>query len=106
MPCRFRIARGGATLLRAVHAFGWRWQGQQYAEGRLCDGRAEHLELSGLTCAYAYRLTPEYPYMIGCFSGQVMRETHATIRQAMGPARVRASGQTLNHKSPTLDVTS
>jgi YHYH protein len=48
----------------------------------------------GLTYASAYRLTPEYPDTMGCFSGQVMRETQAAIRQAMGPARVRASGQT------------
>ncbi len=58
-----------------------------------CHGRAEQVSVSGLTYDYAYRLTHEYPYTIGCFTGRVPRATTAAIRAAMGPPRARGAGQ-------------
>jgi hypothetical protein len=43
--------------------------------------------VSGRTYGYAYRLTPEYPYTLGCFTDEVLQETRAAIRKAMGPPR-------------------
>ncbi len=52
-----------------------------------CHGRAEQVTVNGRTYDYAYRLTREYPYTLGCFTGQVQRSTMQTIRQTMGPPR-------------------
>ncbi len=54
-----------------------------------CHGRAESVTIDGRTYAYAYRLTQEYPYTLGCFVGQVERSTQQSIRHALGPPRLR-----------------
>ncbi len=54
-----------------------------------CHGRAETVTVDGRTYVYAYRLTQEYPYTLGCFTGQVQQSTRQSIRQAMGPPRKR-----------------
>jgi hypothetical protein len=54
-----------------------------------CHGRAEKVTVDGRTYDYAYRLTQEYPYTLGCFMGQLMPETRQSIRQSMGPPRQR-----------------
>ncbi len=41
-----------------------------------CHGRAERVEAGGRTYDYAYRLTEEYPYTLGCFVGQATRVAH------------------------------
>jgi YHYH protein len=58
-----------------------------------CHGRAERVTLNGRTYDYAYRLTQEYPYTLGCFSGEVQRSTMQAIRRAMGPPRRRNPNQ-------------
>lgn len=50
-----------------------------------CHGRAESVDVDGRHYSYAYRLTMEYPYTLGCFSGQVPAETRASIRRSLGP---------------------
>jgi hypothetical protein len=50
-----------------------------------CHGRAETVAVGGRTYAYAYRLTREYPYTLGCFVGEVQRRTLQDIRRSMGP---------------------
>ena len=54
-----------------------------------CHGRAETITVQGRPYDYAYRLTPEYPYTLGCFTGVVQRETRQTLRQSMGPPGAR-----------------
>jgi hypothetical protein len=54
-----------------------------------CHGRSEDVTIDGRTYDYAYRLTPEYPYTLGCYTGQVQRETIQSIRSVMGPPRQR-----------------
>jgi len=50
-----------------------------------CHGRTETVQVGDRTYDYAYRLTREYPYTLGCFHGEVQRSTRRAIRQAMGP---------------------
>lgn len=38
-----------------------------------CHGRAETVKVDGRTYDYAYRLTEEYPYTLGCFTGRAGR---------------------------------
>ncbi len=71
--------------------------GMRDASGRLltnadldaCHGRAEQVEVAGRRYDYAYRLTREYPYTLGCYTGQVMAATRQQLRQGMGPRRTR-----------------
>lgn len=55
-----------------------------------CHGRAETVRIDGRTYDYAYRLTREYPYTLGCFTGEVRAETRQAIRQGLGPRRAGA----------------
>lgn len=48
-------------------------------------GRAETVSVSGLTYDYTYRMTAEYPYIIGCFTGRVPAGIAQALRQGMGP---------------------
>ena len=52
-----------------------------------CHGRAENITVQGRHYDYAYRLTPEYPYTLGCFVGQVQKATVQAIHRSMGPPR-------------------
>jgi YHYH protein len=54
-----------------------------------CHGRAQRVNVSGRTYNYAYRLTREYPYTLGCFAGKVQQKTMQAIRRAMGPPKRR-----------------
>jgi hypothetical protein len=45
-----------------------------------CHGRAEDVRVDGRHYAYAYRLTPEYPYILGCYAGQVPQATLDAVR--------------------------
>ncbi len=71
--------------------------GMRDAQGKLftnadldaCHGRAEVVNVRGWTYSYAYRLTQEYPYTFGCFTGQVLRSTRQAIRHGLGPPRRR-----------------
>jgi hypothetical protein len=71
--------------------------GRRDAEGKLltnadlddCHGRAEQVLVDDRTYDYAYRLTREYPYVMGCFTGEVPDATRQSIRESMGPPRRR-----------------
>ncbi|GGM22098.1 YHYH protein [Deinococcus aerophilus] len=54
-----------------------------------CHGRAESVNVDGRTYDYAYRLTPEYPYLLGCYTGEVRSETTRDIRSSLGPPTPR-----------------
>ena len=54
-----------------------------------CHGRAETLTIAGRVYDYAYRLTPEYPYIMGCFSGVLDPGTRQEIRDGLGERRAR-----------------
>ncbi len=62
-----------------------------------CHGRTETLVIDGRPYDYAYRLTAEYPYVMGCFTGQVLTETRTAIREGMGP---RQNGGPRNRRPP------
>ena len=57
-----------------------------------CHGRAETVNVDGRTYDYAYRLTQEYPYLMGCFAGEVRPETVRDIRNSLGPPTPRGPG--------------
>jgi len=54
-----------------------------------CHGRRETVTVAGRHYDYAYRLTREYPYTLGCFTGTVQARTMQAIRQGLGPPRRR-----------------
>ncbi len=54
-----------------------------------CHGREETAQVDGRTYQYVYRLTQEYPYTLGCFTGLVSASTREDIRQSLGPPRGR-----------------
>lgn len=54
-----------------------------------CHGRNETIKIDGRSYDYGYRLTREYPYVISCFSGEVLSATRQSIRQSMGPPKAR-----------------
>jgi hypothetical protein len=51
-----------------------------------CHGRAERLTADGRTYSYAYRLTREYPYTLGCFTGQLLPGTEQAVRAGLNPS--------------------
>jgi YHYH protein len=71
--------------------------GMQGANGTLltnadldaCHGRSERVTVSGRAYAYAYHLTREYPYTLGCFTGQVLESTLRDVRAGLEPPRRR-----------------
>jgi len=52
-----------------------------------CHGRTEQVDIDGRRYDYAYRLTQEYPYTMGCFHGELDPATIQSIRRSMGPPR-------------------
>ena len=48
-----------------------------------CHGRAERVLVDGRAYAYAYRLTREYPYTLGCFTGQLLAGTEQAVRAGL-----------------------
>jgi len=52
-----------------------------------CHGRAENVAVDGRQYKYAYRLTREYPYTLGCFHGKIEKATFDAIHRALGPPR-------------------
>lgn len=80
---------------------GYPIMGMVDADGRLlgnadldaCHGRAETVEVEGRTYDYAYRLTPEYPYVMGCYVGRVPEATRQAVRDGMGPRQNNRSQQ-------------
>jgi YHYH protein len=52
-----------------------------------CHGRRETLTIDGRRYAYAYHLTREYPYTLGCFVGLVSEATRRAVRAGLEPPR-------------------
>jgi len=52
-----------------------------------CHGREESVSLDGRTYGYAYHLTREYPYTLGCFSGELLPGTLRAVRDGLEPSR-------------------
>lgn len=79
--------------------------GLRDASGRLltnseldeCHGRREFVQIGPLIYGYAYRLTREFPYTLGCFRGAVRNGTLHAIRSGLGPRPqpVQQSGSVL-----------
>ncbi len=72
--------------------------GKQLANTDLdaCHGRDEKVSIDGRAYDYAYRLTAEYPYILGCFTGKFDASVQQTFRKGMGPPRkgnARRNGQ-------------
>lgn len=57
-----------------------------------CHGRAETVVVGERTYDYAYRLTREYPYVMGCFVGQVAEATNQAIRDGLAPRQNNNGG--------------
>jgi len=51
-----------------------------------CHGRRESVSVAGRSYSYVYRLTPEYPYTLGCFTGQVPESTMQAVREGLLPS--------------------
>lgn len=51
-----------------------------------CHGRAEEVTIDGRTYKYAYRLTREYPYTLGCFRGRLLEGTLEEVHNGLLPA--------------------
>jgi YHYH protein len=54
-----------------------------------CHGRRETVSVEGRTYSYAYRLTREYPYTLGCFVGRLLPDTLRDERDGLLPPRRR-----------------
>jgi YHYH protein len=52
-----------------------------------CHGHTGHVTVNGRHYDYAYRLTQEFPYTLGCLTGTVGSRTRLAIRRALGPPR-------------------
>ena len=52
-----------------------------------CHGRRETVTVDGRSYGYAYHLTEEFPYTLGCFSGELLESTRQDIRQGLEPSR-------------------
>jgi hypothetical protein len=71
--------------------------GMKDAEGRevtdtdldACHGRVEHVVVDGRSYGYAYHVTREYPYTLGCFSGLVSEATLQTVHDGLQPSHRR-----------------
>lgn len=50
-----------------------------------CHGRAEEVTIDGRTYKYAYRLTREYPYTLGCFRGRLLDGTLEELHNGLLP---------------------
>jgi hypothetical protein len=61
-------ALDGYPILGMKDAFG---QELKNTDLDACHGRDENISVDGRSYDYAYRLTAEYPYILGCFTGQV-----------------------------------
>lgn len=48
-----------------------------------CHGRAEEVTVAGRTYLYAYHLTREYPYTLGCFTGQLVEGVLQDVRDGL-----------------------
>ncbi len=67
-----------------------------------CHGHAQGVSIDGRDYSYAYRLTAEYPYTVGCYKGVVLRETNQQIREGLNDRRVRGGGRRQdNRQRPT-----
>jgi hypothetical protein len=55
-----------------------------------CHGRAETVTVDGRSYDYAYRLTQEYPYILGCFTGRSSQATLRSVRLGLLPLRAGA----------------
>jgi YHYH protein len=58
-----------------------------------CHGRAEQVTVNGRTYDYAYHLTREYPYTLGCFAGRVSESTLTEVHSGLEPSRRGGRGR-------------
>lgn len=65
--------------------------GNDWADEELdaCHGKRETVTIDGRTYPYAYHLTREYPYTLGCFTGQLLPSTRQDVREGLQPSRRR-----------------
>lgn len=52
-----------------------------------CHGRTESVTVDGRAYGYAYHMTREYPYTLGCFTGEQLPTTRRDIRAGLLPSR-------------------
>ncbi len=57
-----------------------------------CHGRRQHVTADGRAYRYAYHMTREYPYTLGCFTGRLLPGTRDDIRAGLLPSRRRGRG--------------
>jgi YHYH protein len=63
-----------------------------------CHGHTEKVDIGGRSYDYAYRLTQEYPYTLGCYHGELDPATRRSIRRSMGPPGPRRNSMDGNHR--------
>lgn len=54
-----------------------------------CHGQREQVTAGGQTYTYAYHVTREYPYILGCFRGRLSANVLQQVRNGLLPARQR-----------------
>jgi len=52
-----------------------------------CHGHREDVRVDGHAYSYVYHLTREYPYTLGCFTGQLLASTLKDVRDGLAPRR-------------------
>ena len=67
-----------------------------------CHGRDENVRIGGREYDYAYRLSAEYPYTLGCFTGKVSDETKRSIGASMGPSGAKGDKAAGNNQGQGL----
>ena len=58
-----------------------------------CHGRAEAVDAGGRRYGYAYHLTREYPYTVGCFTGELLENTLPAVHSGLEPSRRGGPGR-------------
>ncbi len=59
----------------------------------VCHGRPEAVSVDGREYSYAYRVTAEYPYTLGCYKGVVARGINRAIREGLNERRQRGGNR-------------
>jgi YHYH protein len=65
-----------------------------------CHGRRATVTVDGRSYVYAYHLTEEFPYTLGCFAGELLESTRQDIRQGLEPSRRGGPGGRRGMRSP------
>ncbi|MBV7258142.1 YHYH protein [Erythrobacter crassostreae] len=77
-------------------------EGQAFTNSDLdeCHGHAQQIAIDGRNYSYAYRVTAEYPYTLGCYKGTILRGTNRQIREGLNTRRIRGAAGGNRERQP------